>query len=115
MYSQGQSRQHLHRQLHGARAGHDRPHDDGHGDARGEQPGLEQDERDGGAERPGQPGGSGVKQITYSLAGAQSGGGVLPGSGGAVTITGEGTTTLLYFATDNAGNVEATNTLVVRA
>jgi hypothetical protein len=61
------------------------------------------------------PGGSGVKQITTSLSGAQTtGGGVTTGSSATVTITVEGTTTLAYGALDNAGNQEATKTLTVR-
>jgi hypothetical protein len=59
-------------------------------------------------------GGSGVKQIAYRLAGAQTGGQTVAGSQASVKITAEGTTTLTYFATDVAGNVEAEKTLVVR-
>jgi hypothetical protein len=59
------------------------------------------------------PGGSGVKQISYSLSGAQTGGAVVPGSSASVLISAEGTTTLTYFATDNAGNQEAAHSLTV--
>jgi hypothetical protein len=59
-------------------------------------------------------GGSGVKQIAYALAGAQTGGATVAGAQTTVKVTAEGTTTLTYFATDQAGNVETTKTLVVR-
>ncbi len=60
-------------------------------------------------------GGSGVKQIQYSLSGSQ----ILEtqtisGSTANVTISTEGTTTLTYFATDNAGNIEQSKTLTVK-
>jgi hypothetical protein len=55
-------------------------------------------------------GGSGLDSIGYSLAGAQSGGGMLA-SGGSVRIAAEGVTTITYFATDRAGNAEAAHTL----
>jgi len=61
------------------------------------------------------PGGSGVKQIAYSTSGAQAlGSTTLTGSTANITISAEGVTTILLFATDQAGNVEATQTLVVR-
>jgi len=60
------------------------------------------------------PGGSGVKQISFSLRGAQAGSGVVGGSNASVSISAEGVTTLTYFATDNAGNAEAPKTQVVR-
>jgi len=60
------------------------------------------------------PGGSGVKEISFSLSGAQGGAGVVVGSTAAVTISAEGTTTLTFFASDNAGNQEAAKTLTVR-
>jgi hypothetical protein len=59
-------------------------------------------------------GGSGVKVITYSYTGAQSGGATVTGSSTDAVIAAEGTTTLTYFATDNAGNVEPAKTLTVR-
>jgi hypothetical protein len=60
-------------------------------------------------------GGTGVKQIQFSLAGAQtSGPQVVPGSTASVLISSEGTTTLTYFATDNAGNVEQPKSLVIK-
>lgn len=60
------------------------------------------------------PGGSGVKEIRFSLTGAQGGSGVVTGSTASVTISAEGSTTLTYFAIDKAGNQEAAKTLVVR-
>ena len=59
-------------------------------------------------------GGSGVKEIRFSLSGAERGGGVVPGGEAAVLISAEGTTTVTYFATDNAGNQEAPKTLTIR-
>ena len=55
--------------------------------------------------------GSGVASITYSATGGQT----IPattvnGSSTGVVISGEGLTTLRYFATDNAGNQSATGT-----
>lgn len=58
--------------------------------------------------------GSGVKSIQFSLSGAQGGSGIVQGDAASVAITAEGTTTLAYFATDNAGNAEASKTLTVR-
>ena len=58
-------------------------------------------------------GGSGVAQIQYSLSGAQSGSATVPGSAAAVTISANGSTTLTYFATDNAGNAETAHMLTV--
>jgi alpha-tubulin suppressor-like RCC1 family protein len=59
-------------------------------------------------------GGSGVKEIAYELSGGQTGSGTVAGAQASVKVTAEGTTTLTYFATDKAGNVEAKKTLVVR-
>ena len=59
-------------------------------------------------------GGSGVKQIQWALEGPQNTGLVtVPGSIGEVIISAEGTNALSYYATDNAGNVEAPKTLNV--
>jgi len=60
-------------------------------------------------------GGSGVKQVTYSVTGAQS----VPattvvGSSASFVISAEGVSTVSFFSTDNAGNVEAPNTLAVK-
>ena len=61
------------------------------------------------------PGGSGVEQIQFALTGAQSlGWQTVAGNAASVTISAEGTTTLSYFATDNAGNQETANMLTVR-
>ena len=59
-------------------------------------------------------GGSGVKEIGFSLNGAQGGTGLVAGSSATVTISAEGTTTLTFFARDNAGNQEPAKTLAVR-
>jgi len=61
------------------------------------------------------PGGSGVKNITVSAAGAQSlAATIFSGASAAIAITTEGTTTISFFATDEAGNLEAARTLVIR-
>ena len=58
--------------------------------------------------------GSGVKQITYTLSGAQaSGPTTVAGSTASFTVSSAGTTTVSYYATDNAGNVEPTEFLQV--
>ena len=59
-------------------------------------------------------GGSGVKEIHYASSGAQTGGGTINGASGLVAITAEGTTTLTYFAIDNAGNQETAKTHTIR-
>jgi hypothetical protein len=59
--------------------------------------------------------GSGVQKITYSATGAQSIGSTdVTGSSASFSITSEGTTTISFRATDNNGNVETTNTQVVK-
>jgi Tol biopolymer transport system component len=60
-------------------------------------------------------GGSGVDKITYSASGAQTIA-QTDASGGSVEVTldQEGTTTLTYYATDKAGNVEVQKTLEVK-
>lgn len=57
--------------------------------------------------------GSGVKQIDFSLAGAQSGSGSVAGSAALINVTAEGVTTVSYYATDNAWNVEPVRTTTV--
>ena len=57
------------------------------------------------------PGGSGVNSITYQMSGAQAV--TVPGSAASFTISAEDITTVSYYAQDNAGNVEAVETLVV--
>lgn len=59
-------------------------------------------------------GGSGVASISVSLGGAQTLAAIIPGGSGSVTVSAQGTTTLTWFATDNAGNAEAPHTLVLR-
>jgi len=56
-------------------------------------------------------GGSGVKQIAYTVAGVSK---TVAGASATIPVTAEGATTIAYRATDNAGNVEAEKTLVVR-
>ena len=55
-----------------------------------------------------------VKEIVYSLSGAQTGGAGVAGSSASVTISAEGATTLSYFARDNAGNQEVSRSLSVK-
>jgi len=60
-------------------------------------------------------GGSGVKQIQYALSGAQTlDTQAVPGSTTSALISAEGTTTLNYFGTDNAGNAEQSKALTVQ-
>jgi len=60
-------------------------------------------------------GGSGVQKITYSASGAQSIAQTdAPGDLVKVALDQEGTTTLTYYATDKAGNVEDQKTLTVK-
>lgn len=60
-------------------------------------------------------GGSGVKNIQFALSGAQKSGlKAVAGIAASVTILAEGTTTLSYFATDYAGNEEASKSLVIK-
>jgi pimeloyl-ACP methyl ester carboxylesterase len=61
-----------------------------------------------------EPNGSGVKQITIMLSGAQSQSTVVSWNTASATIAAEGVTTVTYFATDNAGNQEALKTLRVQ-
>jgi len=60
------------------------------------------------------PNGSGVNRIEVSLAGAQAGAQTLPGTGGAVTVTAQGTTTVTYVAVDNLDNIEDPQSLTVK-
>jgi pimeloyl-ACP methyl ester carboxylesterase len=59
-------------------------------------------------------GGSGVREIAYRLAGAETGGGVLPGAGGSLTIRSQGITTLTFSARDRGGNAEPERTFTIR-
>ena len=58
-------------------------------------------------------GGSGVKEINIGLSGVSSGSSTVPGDTATEVISAEGATMLYYSGTDNAGNVEAANVLVV--
>jgi len=61
------------------------------------------------------PGGSGVKSITYSAAGAHPiADTTVNAAAVAFGITSPGITTVTFFAIDNAGNVEGPNTITVR-
>lgn len=60
------------------------------------------------------PGGSGVRDITFSFAGTVAGSGVVSGGTVSMTIFENGTATLTYFARDNAGNREAIRSLDIR-
>src|SRR5207244_3286108 len=72
------------------------------------------------------PGGTGVKQISYYATGAQSIGSLSspkvvpisadPNGAGSTTLdlTTEGATTLFFFATDNAGNAEVAKSISVQ-
>ena len=60
-------------------------------------------------------GGTGVKQIQYTLSGAQSvDTQTVPASTASVSISAEGMTTLNYFGTDNAGNAEQSKAFTVQ-
>lgn len=59
-------------------------------------------------------GGSGVKEIVYTLGGATTGTGVVPGNSADIAVSIEGTTTVEYFARDNAGNEETPKILEVK-
>jgi N-acetylneuraminic acid mutarotase len=59
-------------------------------------------------------GGTGVQAITYSLSGAQSGGGTFNTASTSFLIANEGITTVTYHATDVSGNVEADHTLTIK-
>jgi hypothetical protein len=59
-------------------------------------------------------GGTGVKEIHFTLAGAQTGGNIVGASSTSVTISAEGSTTVTFFAVDHAGNQEVPHTITVR-
>jgi len=60
-------------------------------------------------------GGTGAQQISYSASGAQSlGATVVPGASTSFTISTEGITTVTFFGTDFAGNVEAAKTISIK-
>jgi hypothetical protein len=56
-------------------------------------------------------GGSGVKEIAYTVAGVTK---TVAGATASVPVTAEGTTAIAYAAKDNAGNVESQKTVAVR-
>jgi hypothetical protein len=58
------------------------------------------------------PGGSGVKEIIYTLNGGQPQ--IVAGSVASFTVSSEGTTTITYFATDNDGSSELPKSLTVK-
>jgi hypothetical protein len=58
--------------------------------------------------------GSGVKQIKFAATGAQTTVGIVPGSAASIVITKEGTTTIQFSATDNAGNTESRKLATVK-
>jgi hypothetical protein len=61
-----------------------------------------------------EPGGTGVKQVTYSASGAQTiARTVVAGSLTRFTITAEGITTITFFGTDNADNIETARTITI--
>src|SRR6266567_4247855 len=61
------------------------------------------------------PGGSGVKQITYRASGAQTiASTVVNGASASLTISAEGITTITFFGVDNAGNVESAKALTIQ-
>ncbi len=59
--------------------------------------------------------GTGVKQITYSTSGAQTiGTTAVSGTSTSFPLSTEGTTAVTFFGTDNAGNIEAAKTAIIR-
>lgn len=58
-------------------------------------------------------GGSGVASVHYALSGASSGSFDVTGASASVSPAVDGATTLAYYATDNAGNVEAAHSMTL--
>jgi YVTN family beta-propeller protein len=58
--------------------------------------------------------GSGVQQISFSQAGAQTAGGLVLGASASIPVSSQGTTTITYFAKDNLGNQELPKTVTVQ-
>ena len=58
-------------------------------------------------------GGSGVKEIRASMSGAHTESLVAPGHSASISLNTEGTTTLIYYAIDIAGNTEPSKTSVI--
>lgn len=57
---------------------------------------------------------SGVKDISYRLQGAETGEHTITGTTATIPISAQGTTTLTFFARDNAGNTEPSQSLTIR-
>lgn len=58
-------------------------------------------------------GGSGVKEIRYTLTGAQSGSQTISADSTTITISAEGVTNISYYAVDHIGNVETAKSLTI--
>ncbi|MDD5491270.1 MAG: hypothetical protein PHV60_01135 [bacterium] len=58
-------------------------------------------------------GGSGVKEIHYTLTGAVNEDKVVPGQTAQIVLKSEGTTTISYYTLDNAGNKDETKSLIL--
>ena len=54
-----------------------------------------------------------LKQLVYSLSGAQTGGATVAGGNASFTVSKTGSTTVSYYATDKAGNQAATQTIPI--
>jgi len=54
-----------------------------------------------------------LKQLVYALSGAQTGGATAPNGTASFTVTKAGSTAISYYATDQAGNQSATQTIPV--
>jgi hypothetical protein len=62
-----------------------------------------------------EPGGTGVKQIAFSATGAQSFASTsVAGPSASFTISTEGITSVSFFGTDNAGNIETSKTITIK-
>ena len=61
-----------------------------------------------------EPGGTGVKEIHFTLSGAQNSSSVASVSKTSVTISAQGITVVTFFAIDNAGNQESPKALTVQ-
>jgi hypothetical protein len=55
----------------------------------------------------------GLKQLTYSLAGAQTGSGTVASGEATIDVTKAGSTTITYYSTDKSGNAEAAKALPI--
>jgi len=62
-----------------------------------------------------EPGGTGVKQITYAATGAQTvASTIVNGASTSFTINTEGVTTVTFFAVDMAGNIESVHSITIQ-